>query len=347
MLHEGKLYDTKIVPEEWVMKQLKNVVVIGGGTGTYTVLTGLKKYQLNITAVVSMADDGGSNRVIRDEFGLLPTSDLRQCFVALAQENGEAEMLLRKLFTYRFRQGNGIAGMTFGNLFMAALTDILGSQIKAIERTGHILKIKGQVLPVTLTDSKLVAVYENGQEVVGEHLIDEPKHDPSLRIKKISLRPDAVAYPKVLNALREADTIILGPGDLYTSIIANLVVKGIPEALQKAKAKVVYVANLMTRPGQTHGFTLKDHVNVLKAYLGKNCIDVVVVNSKPISKSILQKYQGAHSEVVQDDLEEDYFRIVRADILSREVVKRVEGDELERSFIRHDPDALAKIICKL
>ncbi|HEY4509592.1 MAG TPA: gluconeogenesis factor YvcK family protein [Candidatus Paceibacterota bacterium] len=329
------------------MSKTKNIVVIGGGTGTYTALLGLKKYPVDLTAVVSMADDGGSNRVIRDEFGLLPTSDIRQCFVALAEENGNSEMLLRELFTYRFRQGNGLKGMTFGNLFMAALTDILGSQIKAIEKTGRILKIKGRVLPVTLMDSKLVAVYENGQEVVGEHFIDEPQHDPTLRIEKIFLRPEGEAYPEALRAIAEADFVVLGPGDLYTSLIANLVVKGIVEALRKTKAKIVYVSNLMTRPGQTHGFTARDHVAALEKYLGKNCLDFVIINSQPVPKRILAKYQGVQSRVVQDDLTKSYFKIIRADILGKEPIGKQEGDELQRSFVRHDPDALAKVICKL
>ena len=151
----------------------KQIVVIGGGTGTFVVLSGLKKYPVDLTAIVSMADSGGSNRVIRDEFGLLPMSDIRQCLVALAEPNNDSERLLRELFIYRFHQGNGISGMTFGNLFMAALSDIFSSQEEAIRKLHQTLRIKGEVLPITLNDSQLVAVYENRRKVVGEHLIDE------------------------------------------------------------------------------------------------------------------------------------------------------------------------------
>jgi len=329
------------------MEKKKKIVVIGGGTGTYTALTGLKKYPVDLTAIVSMADDGGSNRVIRDEFGLLPTSDIRQCFVALAEENGETEKLLRELFTYRFHQGESVKGMTFGNLFMAALTDILGSQIEAIERTSQILKVKGRVLPVTLDDSKLVAKYEDGSEVVGEHLIDEPEHDGTLKIKEISLRPGAAVYSEAKNAILEADLVVLGPGDLYTSLVSNFVVEGVPQALQQTKAKVVYILNLMTKMGQTHGFTGRDHITVLEQYLGANCLDAVVINSQPIPKHILEKYKDQKSYAVAGDLEEEHFKVVKGDIAHAGEIEQVKGDEMQRSFVRHDSDKLAEVLCKL
>jgi len=325
----------------------KKIVIIGGGTGTYTVLAGLKKYPVDLTAIVSMADSGGSNRVIRDEFGLLPTSDIRQCFVALAENNGESERLLAQLFTYRFHQGESIKGMTFGNLFMAALTDILGSQIEAIERTSQILKIKGRVHPVTLDDSQLVAIYEDGTEVVGEHLIDEPEHDGTLKIEKVSLRPEGKVYPEARDAILEADMVVVGPGDLYTSLVSNLVVQGVPEALQKTKAKVVYILNLMTKLGQTHDFGARDHVTVLEKYLGTNCLNTVIVNSQPIPKRILEKYKNQKSYAVGNDLKEEYFKVVKGDIAHTEEVVQVKGDELQRSFVRHDSDKLAEVLCKL
>ncbi|PIR58263.1 MAG: hypothetical protein COU70_01830, partial [Parcubacteria group bacterium CG10_big_fil_rev_8_21_14_0_10_35_15] len=207
--------------------QVKNIVVIGGGTGTFVVLSGLKKYSVNLSAIVSMMDSGGSNRVLRDEFGLLPTSDIRQCLVALAANNNGSEVLLRKLFMHRFCRGKGMNGMTFGNLFMAALTDILGSQEKAILQTQNILKIKGEILPVTFDHSHLAVIYENGRKVVGEHYIDEPKHNGKIGIKKAFLLPSARAYLPAIKAIKKADLIIIGPGDLYTSLISNLLVKGI------------------------------------------------------------------------------------------------------------------------
>lgn len=329
------------------MSKRKNIVVIGGGTGSFVVLSGLKKYPVNLSAIVSMTDSGGSNRVIRDEFGLLPTSDIRQCFVALAEGSKESERLLRDIFIYRFNKGTGIRGMTFGNLFMAALTDILGSQIKAIKKTSQILKINGRVMPVTLTDSNLVAIYENGEKVVGEHFIDEPRHNGRLKIKKVFLQPPARAYPESVRAILGADLIVIGPGDLYTSLITNLLVTGIVEALRKTRAKIVYVLNLMSKYGQTFGFTARDHILALEKYLGKECLNFVLINSEPIPKAALKKYKKEHGLPIVDDLKDDYFKVIRSDFLSKKETKRVSGDTLKRSPIRHEPNKLAKIILKL
>lgn len=326
--------------------QGKHVVVIGGGTGTYTVLMGLKKYPMNLSAIVSMADDGGSNKIIRDEFGLLPTSDIRQCFVALAQESGETEKLMRQLFMYRFHQGAGIDGMTFGNLFMVALADILGSQKDAIEKTSQILKIKGEVIPITLDNVRLGAVYENGHRLIGEHLIDEPQHDGTLKITELFLEPKARINPMALEVIGNADMIVLGPGDLYTSTIANLIVENVPHALQKTKAMIVYVLNLMTVPGQTYGFSGKDHVAELERYMGRN-IDIVLVNEHVIPEATQEKYEKMQSVFVKDDFVKELYQVVRADLLGEEEVKSVPGDVLRRSFIRHDPDKLAKVITSL
>ena len=330
------------------LKKNKNIVVIGGGTGTSTVLSGLKKYPVNLTAIVSMADSGGSNRIIRDDFGLLPISDIRQCFVALAREDNEQEKLLRKLFIYRFNKGgDGIKGMTFGNLFMAALTDILGSQSKAIKKTSQILRIEGNVLPVTLTDSNLAAIYENNKKIIGEHFIDEPRHDGRLRVKKVFLQPPAVAYPDAIKAILKADLVVIGPGDLYTSLVVNLLVKGVAKALKKTKAKVLYVLNLMTRYGQTYGFTAKDHIFVLEKYLGKDCLDFVLVNSDFFPKNILNEYKKEKSCPVLNDLEDSYFKVLKGKFLSKKIVKKAAGDALTRSLVRHDPCKLAKTILKI
>ncbi len=327
--------------------QGKNIVVIGGGTGTFVVLSGLKKYPVNLSAIVSMTDSGGSNRVLRDEFGLLPTSDIRQCLVALAASNNGSEVLLRKLFMYRFCQGKGMKGMTFGNLFMAALADILGSQEKAITQTQNILKIKGEILPVTLNNSQLVAIYENGRKVVGEHHIDEPKHNNKIGIKRVFLLPSAKVYLPAIKAIKKADLIIIGPGDLYTSIISNLLVKGIPSAIKKSHAQKLFVMNLMTRSGQTHGFSAKDHIRALEKYLGKNCLDSVLVNSKPLPSNILKKYQKEQAFPVIDDLDTAGLKVIRKDFLGRQITLRIAGDVLWRSLIRHDSDKLANTIISL
>ena len=329
------------------MSKLKKIVCLGGGTGTFTVLSGLKNYPIDLTAIVSMVDSGGSNKVIRDEFGLLPTSDLRQCFVALAETKNNSEQILRELFTYRFHQGKGLRGMTFGNIFMVALVDMLGSQIEAIKKTHQILKIKGKILPVTLTDSNLVAIYENGKKIIGEHFVDEPRHNGGLRIKKVYLQPKAKAYPEAVKAILKADLVVIGPGDLYTSSIPNLLVEGIVKALRKTRAKRVYVLNLMTKYGQTLGFTARDHVQTLEKYLGKNYLDFVLVNLRPIPRTTLKNYKKKNEYPVIDDLESSYFKIIRKDFLSRKEAKRVPGDILKRSLIRHDSGKLAKVLINL
>ena len=324
----------------------KRIVCLGGGTGTSVALSGLKKYPVDLSAIVAMADSGGSNRIIRDEFGLLPTSDIRQCLVALAESHNDSENLLRELFTYRFHQAKGIKGNTFGNLFMAALSDILGSQKKAIKQTGQILKIKGEVLPVTFDESDLVALYENGLKVSGEHHIDMPKHNGKLKIEKVWLEPKSKANPEAVKAILKADLIVFGPGDLYTSLIVNLLSDGIVDALKKTKAKIVYVLNLMTRYGQSFGYSAKDHVKDIEKYLGKN-LDFVLVNSKKIKFSVLASYEREKEFPVKDDLSDDYFKVIKKDLLSEKETKKVPGDVLCRSLVRHDSDKLAKTIISL
>lgn len=332
-------------------KRRPRIVVIGGGTGTYTSLTGLRKYPVNLSVIVSMTDSGGSNRVIRDEFGLLPTSDLRQAMVALAGE-GE-EDLLRKLFTYRYNHGIGITGMTFGNLFMAALTDIMGSQKDAIQETCRLLHVQGHIIPVTYDDSQLVARYDNGKQVLGEHHIDEP--DETLgkhKIVGLEVIPRAKANPEALEAIKNADMIIMGPGDLYTSIISNLVVDGIAKTVAKSKAQKVLVMNLMTKFGQTGGFTASDHLFELYKYLAGGIISSILI-SEPfkMKKDILERYEEEKAETVIDDLDfsnqSPKPRVIRADLISSRIFEKPKSDTLIRSLIRHDPDKLAKALMNL
>lgn len=324
----------------------KNIVVIGGGTGTFVALKGLKHTPHHLTAIVAMSDSGGSNKRIRDEFGLLPTSDIRQCLVALSNENGGAG-ILRKLFMYRFEKGEGITGMTFGNLFMAALSDILGSQAEAIRQTANVLRIHGQVIPVTLTKTNLFAEYENGKVITEEHLIDEPSHDGKLKIVKVYLHPKASANPDAIEAIKVADLIVLGPGDLYTSLIPNLLVSNISEAIKKSHAKKVYVMNLMTKFGQTYNFTGQDHLNVLKEYLDDQ-INAVIVNDAPLSSQALAAYAKYHEIPVLDNLKESqHMRIVRGSVASRRVTTKSKSDVLVRSLIRHDSTRLADALISL
>lgn len=314
---------------------------IGGGTGTFVVLRGLKEHAVDLTAIVTMADSGGSNKRIRDEFGLLPTSDIRQCFVALADENG-ASGLMRKLFMYRFEKGQGIAGMTFGNLFMAALADILGSQAEAIRQTRKVLRIKGKVIPVSYTDTNLSARYEDGRVAHEEHLIDEPAHDGTIRIEEVFLTPKAKASPEALEAIRQADLIVLGPGDLYTSLIPNLLVEGVPKALSHTNATIVYILNLMTKYGQTYQYTAVDHLNALERYIG-HVIDAVLVNDGAIPKQALAVYTKFHEKPVDAHLvDKKPYRVVHADLVSDTMVTKSKSDALVRSLIRHDSTKLAR-----
>lgn len=329
----------------------KKVVVIGGGTGTYTTLLGLKKYPLDISVIVSMTDSGGSNRVIRDEFGLLPTSDLRQVMVALA--TGREESLLRKLFTYRYSLGIGISGMTFGNLFMAALSDILGSQAEAIKETCRLLHVKGNIIPVTLDNSQLVAKYDNGKQILGEHHIDEPTPELGThKITSLGVFPPATANPEAIDAIKNANLIVFAPGDLYTSIISNLVVDGIPSVLAKTKAKKLFIVNLMTKFGQTDKFKASDHIFELYKYLKNAVIDYVLVNNKlDLSPFIIEKYQEENSNIVEDDLDfsnpDPKPKVIRADLVSDLIYEKHKSDNLVRSLVRHDPSKLAKAIVSL
>lgn len=319
------------------------IVCLGGGTGTFVALKGLKNYSVHLTAIVTMSDSGGSNSRIRDEFGLLPTSDIRQCFVALSEENGEVG-LMRKLFMYRFEKGEGIKGMTFGNLFMAALSDIIGNQKDAIKQTKKVLKIKGTVLPVSFTDTNLFAEYEDGSVVTEEHLIDEPTHDGTLKIKKVYLKPQADANPDALKSIADADVIVLGPGDLYTSVIPNLLVKGIPEAIIKSKAKKLYVINLMTKYGQTYNFTASEHVVKISEYL-KGHIDYVVVNTGTLPEEALEAYRNQHEIPVVNDLpKKAAYKIIAADVAANEIIEKSASDVLIRGLVRHDSQKLASAI---
>lgn len=333
------------------MKRTK-VVVIGGGTGTFVALSGLKKYpNLDLSVIVSMMDDGGSNRIIRDEFGYLPTSDIRQCLIALSSE--DTDKTLRELFNYRYNAGTGISGMTFGNLFMAALTDIYkGDQDKAIEETCKILHVKGKVIPVTFDKTNLVAKYENKKEVLGEHNIDEPDPEQGqYRILDIDTMPKAKLNPKVATAIQKADIIVLGPGDLYTSVLCNLVIGDLSQKINKSKAKKVFVINLMTKFGQTNNFKASDFVYEVEKYLGRDTIDYYLINdSTKYPPNLLERYSEEASVPIVDNLNEIQnrkFKVVRENIVSNKVYKKQKSDLLARSLIRHDSDKLAKAITSL
>ncbi len=322
-----------------------SIVVIGGGTGTYTVLSSLRDTPVHLTALLTMVDDGGSNRILRDEFGLLPTSGVRLAMVALS----ENRTLLRELFTYRFHQGNGIAGMTFGNLFLAAVSDIVGDQQKAIEETSKLLSVKGTILPISTDDVRLVARYSDGTEVTGEHAIDEPTHDGNLEITDLWTQPKATISDKAKEAILSADVIILGPGDFYTNTIPDLIVEGVCEAIMESKGKLVFVENLMTKYGDSIGFTAKTFIQKLSKYIPMARLDYILMNSDTkYPKETLAVYKEEGSVPVQDDLDELDLPastvILRKPILSHTEAPTQKGDVLKRSIIRHDSKKLGKIL---
>ncbi len=325
--------------------QQPSVVVLGGGTGTYTVLSSLRDKPVRLTALLTMVDDGGSNRVLRDEFGLLPASGVRQAMVALSRNRS----LLRKLFMYRFHQGNGISGMTFGNLFIAAVADIVGSQQKAIEETCKLLSVKGKILPISTDDVRLVATYEDGTEVVGEHLIDEPAHDGKLKITGLHTQPQATISKEADEAIRNADFIILGPGDFFTNTIANMVVKGVPQALKESKGKIIFIGNLMTKYGETIGFTAKTFIEELLKFIPAERLSTILINSDTsFPTDALEIYAKEDSIPVADDLDTmqlpSSVQILRVPVLSHLEAETVKGDVLKRSIIRHDQDKLAAVL---
>ncbi|MDO8520738.1 MAG: YvcK family protein [bacterium] len=322
----------------------KKIVVIGGGTGTFTVLTGLKHYPVDLTAVVTMADDGGSTGRLRDEFGVLPPGDLRQCLVALS----EADQVMRKLFNYRFDRGE-LEGHAFGNIFISTLERVTGSLDKALDVAGKILNIRGRVIPVTLSKVGLVAELKNGKVLHGESALSDYQLVSRFGIKKIFLKPKAKANPKALRAIKEADLVVVGPGNLYASLIPNFLVGGIGRALIASKAKKVYVANLMNKNGHTDDFLVSDYVRALENVIGKKGVfDAVVYNTKKPAQALLRKYADEGEPVVcgPECLKGD-FELIGTNLLADDLAKTAKKDLLRRTLIRHDPEKLAKVLMQL
>lgn len=312
------------------MRRGPRLVAIGGGTGLSTLLRGIKEHTSNITAVVTVADDGGSSGRLRREMGVLPPGDIRNCLVALA----DAEPLMQRLFQYRFGDEGppGLAGHNFGNLFIATMCEITGDFELAVKESSRVLAVRGQVLPSTLSQVTLVAELEDGATVRGESNISRSAG----RIRRVRLIPeDALPLPDTLQAISEADMIILGPGSLYTSVLPNLIVQGVPEAIRKSPAPKVYVCNVMTQPGETDNFTAYDHVAAILAHAGRGVIDRVVVNTGDIPGELVAKYRGEGAAPVLADIE-------KIEALGIEVVK---GDFISKTdVVRHDSLKLASAI---
>lgn len=311
--------------------KVPKIVVMGGGTGVFTVLSGLRKYPVDLTAVISMSDDGGSTGVLREEFGILPPGDVRRALVALSHTD---DRLLSDLFNYRFEEGR-LKGHAFGNIMLTALERITGNFEEALFEAGRILNVRGRVIPVTLDNVRLSAILENGQVIKGETNIDIPQHDPNLRIKKIFLEPTAKINKNTALALREADMIVLGPGDLYTSVIPNLLVRGVAGEIRKSKAKKIFVVSTMTKAGETNGFRASDFLSEVERYLGKRVLNYIVVNNRKPAPHRTRQYGEEGKAMVEVD------RLPSCPL-------PIFGDLIRRfGFVRHDPDRLAKILVSL
>jgi uncharacterized cofD-like protein len=315
------------------------IVAIGGGTGLSTLLRGLKKFSqareggplVEITAVVTVTDDGGSSGRLRRDFDVLPPGDIRNCMVALSED----EALLSKLFQYRFSHGQGLAGHSFGNLFLTALTDLTGDFAHAVQLSGDVLAIAGKIYPSTAANVSLEAVLENGRTVRGETKISRSK----CRIHEVRLVPaNCKPLPEALEAIEQADLITLGPGSLFTSLIPNLLVKGVAKAIARSSAVKAYFVNLMGQPGETVGFRASDHVEAIYRHSATPFLDHVIINTEPIRKIVLKRYAAEHATAVENDvdrLEELGIQVVGAPLVA------------DKKLVRHDPDAAAAIAVKL
>ncbi len=325
------------------MRKVK-ITTIGGGTGSFTALLGLKRYPVDLSAIVTMMDDGGSSGKLRDELGVLPPGDIRQCIVALSKSS----RLLRDLFNYRYLDG-GLRGHTFGNIFLSTLQKNTGSIKKAINVVGKILNIKGDVIPVTFDRSTLCVQLVNGKEIKGEHHIDVTDNiEKRAKIKKAYLLPKPKPNEDAIYAIKTSDYILIGPGDLYTSVIPNLIVPKIALAIKKSKAKKIYVMNLMTKYGQTTDYKVSDHIRDLEKYIGKNTIDFILINIKIPSPKTLKWYKKHHEVPVLDDLDKsNKYKIIKANLIKDVLIDKIKGDDLKRSIIRHDPEKLAKKIIEI
>ncbi|HSX26770.1 MAG TPA: gluconeogenesis factor YvcK family protein [Chlamydiales bacterium] len=316
----------------------KKVVVIGGGTGNFVVLRGLKKYLLDLTAIVSMADDGGSTGILRDELGVLPPGDVRQCLVALSNSS----RLLRSLMNYRFENG-GLGGHSFGNLLLSALEKVTGSFEKAVEEAGKILNIKGKVVPVTTHQVRLKMVLNNRKILEGEKEI-YLSQEIDQGYKTIYLEPFPKVNPRVIEEISNADLIVLGPGGLHTSLIPNLLVEGVCEAICNSDAKKVFVVNLMNRKGQTTGFKTSHYLGELVRFLGRDIFDHILINIQKPNKELIEVY-SAEGDLVENDLENDD-RVIFADLLGY-VAEEPKRELIKRNLIRHDSKKLAQELMKI
>lgn len=322
-------------------------IVIGGGTGSFTLLRQLKAYVQDITALVNMADSGGSTGVLRDELGVLPPGDVRQCLVALSNSSLE----LRELFNYRFPKESSFSGHSFGNLFLSAVEKMTDNFGDAVSLASEVLNITGQVVPMTLDDCQLVMETPRGKTIKGEHTIEQ--YDAK-RLKKAHFKFDSPAAfnPLARDAIKNADVIVIAPGSLYTSLIPALVVDGVAEALQNTDAKIVYVCNLVNKPHHTVNYAVHDYINEIERFVGKGTIDYVLYNTDSPPKDLLQRYslEGEHMVKVNQRMLEKRkgLNLAPGSFLSRGKQQRNPNDTfIHRSLIRHDADAVSRALMRI
>ena len=306
------------------------VVVVGGGHGLSVLLRGIKDATSNVTAVVTVADDGGSSGRLREELGIIPPGDLRNCLVALA----DTEPLMEKLFQHRFGGNSGLAGHSFGNLFIAAMAEVTGDMETALKQSSKVLAVKGRVLPASKEHVRLDAIMDDGSVICGESQIPEARK----RIHRVKLFPDdAEAVQSSMDAIRDAEAIILGPGSLYTSVIPNLLVDGIADAVCRSKAIKIYICNVMTQPGETDGYTASMHVKAIQDHAGRNAIDFILVNSTPVPEVLREKYaeNGAYPVVVDEkELNRLGVGVIKADLITKADALHHEPQKLCDSVMR-------------
>ena len=328
-LHNGKEEST-LLETLYIRRKLNRgpkIVAVGGGTGLSMLLKGIKKITNNITAVVTVGDDGGSSGRLREEMGVLPPGDIRNCIAALADD----EDLVTKLFQYRFKSGEGLEGHSFGNLFITALCAITGNMVSAIKASSNVLSIRGRVLPSTLDDMRLAAEYEDGTIVRGESDIPEAHK----KIKRLFIEPEnCKALGTVIEAIKDADLIILGPGSLYTSVIPNLLVKEISDEIIKSNAKRIYVCNIMTQPGESDNYSVSDHINALYKHAGSDkLIDAVLVNNS-LPQNMSEKYAKCGQQPVVLDKQN-----INVDIVEKKLI-----EENKDGLVRHSSYRVARAV---
>lgn len=326
------------------MKFMKHIVTVGGGTGSYTVLSGLKHLpDVSLTALVSMSDDGGSTGVLRDELGVLPAGDVRQCLVALSEHSD----IVRKLMNYRFSDGT-LRGHSFGNIFLAALEKVTGDFVKGVEVASEILKVRGNVIPTTSNKADLLITLSDGTVLEGESKIQNANLQ-NAGIKNISYKNNNVELnDNARKAIAQADFIIFGPGNYYCSIIPNLIVNGFKEAIIESKAKIILPINLTNKLGHTTHFKVSTYVNDIEKYLGK-LVDVILVNNETPSREQIERYKLEEGDgvLVEDDFKDN--RVIRDALLSHIVFDKTREDIIPsiRGFIRHDSEKLANCLKKI